>query len=65
MGVWKERGQAVYMSSHVYVKPCGHLNVYVSGRLDVRCPGDSPAAGGSGGRYSPFSICTKSHEKVV
>ena len=65
MGIWKESGLEVKGSMCMDVKPCGHLNVYVSGRLDVRCPCDPPWRRGSGGRYGPISICTKSNEKVV
>ena len=63
MGVWKERGLEVGRSSRMDAKPCGHLNVYVSGRPDVHHPADPPCRRGSGARYSPISICTKSNEK--
>lgn len=46
MGVWKERGLEVGRSSRMDAKPCGHLNVYVSGRLDVHHPCDPPCRWG-------------------
>ena len=46
MGIWKERGLEVERSSRVDAKPCRHLNVYVSGRLDVHRPSDPPRQGG-------------------
>lgn len=46
MGVWKERGLEVGRSSRMDAKPCGHLNVYVSGRLDVHRPSDPPCRRG-------------------
>ena len=46
MGVWKERGLEVGRSSRMDAKPCGHLNVCVSGRLDVHHPCDPPRQGG-------------------
>ena len=46
MGVWKERGLEVKRSRGLDSKPCGHLNVYVSGRLDVHRPSDPPCRRG-------------------
>ena len=46
MGVWKQRGLEVKRSRGLGAKPCGHLNVYVSGRLDVHRPCDPPCRGG-------------------
>ena len=40
MGVWKQRGLEVKRSRGLDAKPCGHLHVYVSGRLDVHHPCD-------------------------
>lgn len=65
MGDLCEAKLEVGRSSRMDAKPCGHLNVYVSGRLDVHRPSDPPCRRGSGARYGPISICTKSNEKVV
>ena len=46
MGVWKGKGLEVKRSRGLDAKPCGHLNVYVSGRLDVHHPCDPPCRGG-------------------
>ena len=46
MGVWKERGLEVKGSMRMDVKPCRHLNVYVSGSLDVHHPCDPPCRRG-------------------
>lgn len=54
MGVWKERGLEVGRSSRMDAKPCGHLNVYVSGRLDVHRPSDPPCRWGLAVVRAPF-----------
>ena len=46
MGVWKGNGLEVKESMRMDAKPCGHLNVYVSGRLDVHHPCDPPCRRG-------------------
>ena len=46
MGVWKERGLEVGRPSRMDAKPCGLLNVYMSGRLDVHHPCDPPCRWG-------------------
>ena len=46
MGVWKGKCLEVKRSRGLDSKPCGHLNVYVSGRLDVHHPCDPPCRRG-------------------
>ena len=47
MGVWKKKGGLCEAKSRgLDAKPCGHLNVYVSGRLDVHRPCDPPCRWG-------------------